>query len=345
MPAAPATTTPAVPGKLPPPRLAKPPYAVAIGDGAWDVLCSSIFPTATEAKSIWTAWQLCQERNLNIFKKPFHIVKMWNSLAGREVEMVLPSINELLVTASRAMHNGQPLFAGVDPPIFGQPITHTFKGRKKGKDGNWNEIEITLTYPETVAITVYRMVNGERRAYTSPIRWREEYQRVGGGELPNDMWARRVYDQAQKVALAASLRVAFPEETGGEEDDLSVAQQPGEAEIVVEDKPAPPNKTLPSNQLKPGEIVDPDTGEIVPAQSQPTGPHTLETDENEQWQAWGKRLIDKVNASKTEAEINQWVDKNRTLMDRFKEEAPVVFNRLDAAINKAKIALNTENNA
>src|SRR5262245_21826987 len=111
-------------------------------------------------------------------------MRAWNALAGREVEQLIPGINELLVTAVRT---GE--FAGVDLPVYGKEITETFKGRRKSRDG-WVDAEATITYPQTVSITVYRLVQGHRCAFAIPVRWKEEYQRVGGSALPNEMWQR-----------------------------------------------------------------------------------------------------------------------------------------------------------
>jgi hypothetical protein len=58
--------------------------------------------------------ELLPGRGLDPFKRPVHIVPVWNSSLGREVETVWPSINELETTAARTG-----AWAGIDPPDFG----------------------------------------------------------------------------------------------------------------------------------------------------------------------------------------------------------------------------------
>src|SRR5207244_2247284 len=69
-----------------------------------------------------------------------------------------------------------------------------------------------LIFPESCAITVYRLIEGQRCAFTEPVFWTEAYGRIGKTELPNDQWAKRPRGMIIKVAKAASLRAAFPEE-------------------------------------------------------------------------------------------------------------------------------------
>lgn len=319
----------------PKPRLQKPAY-LQVNDDTWDLLTTSTFPTAQDPNSIALVYSLCQHRRLDIFRKPYHIVSMWNSLAGRLVEQVIPGINELLVTAVRT---GE--FCGVDPPVYGPEITETFHGRRKIKE-QWTDVETTITYPETISITVWRLVRGQRCAFSMPVRWREEYQRVGGSALPNEMWQRRTYDQCQKVALAASLRVAFSDVVEPEPEDLSVAPRPGEAEVIEHEqppaRPQPPSKGLPEAEPPKTEPpMDPVTGEI--------SPHTIEfvdvEGEQETWQQWGARMIAAVESAETEADVEQWVALNQGKLDTFKTDAPTMLTRMEARINKQRNKIRT----
>jgi phage recombination protein Bet len=197
---------------LVPARLAMPAQAriEALTPQDWSVLVDAIYPNARSAESVMLAVRYCKSRNLDPFKRPVHIVPMWSSSAGRMVETVWPGINELQVTAHRT---GQ--FAGMDAPAWGPEITRTFTGRVK--DGNgYKDAEVTLTFPEWCAVTVYRVMPGGRMPFTEPVYWFEAYARQGKTELPNEMWAKRVRGQLQKCAKAAALRAAFPEELGNE---------------------------------------------------------------------------------------------------------------------------------
>lgn len=187
-----------------PSRLPMPQGVSELDSGKWRVLCESVFPTARTTEAIMLAMDYCRARKLDIMKKPVNIVPMWSSSLGREVETVWPSITEVQTTASRT---GK--YAGMDEPKWGPDVTRTFKGVRKGNVG---ETEVTLTFPESCAVTVYRIVDGQRCSFTEPVYWEECYARIGKTELPNDMWIKRKRGQFIKVAKAFSLRAAFPEE-------------------------------------------------------------------------------------------------------------------------------------
>ena len=197
---------------LVPARLAMPAQAKSEGvtPQDWAVLTDAIYPNAKSAESVMLAMRYCRARKLDPFKRPVHIVPMWSSASGRMIETVWPGINELQVTAHRT---GQ--FAGMDAPVWGPDVTRTFVG--KVKDGNgWRDAEVTLTFPESCAVTVYRIMPGGRMPFTEPVYWLEAYARQGKSELPNEMWCKRARGQLQKCAKAAALRAAFPEELGNE---------------------------------------------------------------------------------------------------------------------------------
>jgi phage recombination protein Bet len=178
---------------------------------SWKVLTEVTFPTAKTPEAIVMALDYCKARKLDIFKKPVHIVPMWSTALGRNVETVWPSIMEIQTTASRTG-----LWAGMDRPVWGQELTHTFTGRYKDDNEQWQESKVTVTFPEWVAVTVYRLVNGRRCAFTEEVYWLEAYSTAGGknSQLPTAMWIKRPKGQLAKCGKAASLRAAFPEECG-----------------------------------------------------------------------------------------------------------------------------------
>jgi phage recombination protein Bet len=175
---------------------------------SWKVLTEAIWPTARSADSIMLALSYCASRGLDPFKRPVHIVPVYNSVLRREVETVWPGISELLTVASRSKE-----FAGVDEPREGPEETRTFTGT----DREGNVVKKTVSFPLWCSVTVYRLVNGVRVAFSSPVYWLEAYARQGfRSEVPNDMWTKRPHGQVHKCALAASLRMGFPEDIGGD---------------------------------------------------------------------------------------------------------------------------------
>ena len=67
----------------------------------WRALVDAVFPLAKEPSSVILALSYCKARNLDPFKKPVHIVPMWNAALKRMVETVWPGIGELRTTAFR----------------------------------------------------------------------------------------------------------------------------------------------------------------------------------------------------------------------------------------------------
>jgi len=194
---------------LPMPAVVQQSYGLS--EQSWKVLTEVTFPTAKTPEAILMALDYCKARKLDIFKKPVHIVPMWSAALGRNVETVWPSIMEIQTTASRTG-----VWAGMDRPIWGPDVTKTFTGRYKDDNEQWQESSVTLTFPEWVAVTVYRIVGGKRCAFTEEVYWLEAYSTAGGknSQVPTAMWIKRPKGQLAKCGKAASLRAAFPEECG-----------------------------------------------------------------------------------------------------------------------------------
>lgn len=206
-------STPA--GALPPSRL---PIAASIAKefdvqpADWRVLVDQIFPAAKSVEAVVMALAYCRKRNLDIFKKPVHIVPMWSSAKKAMVETVWPGIAEIRTTASRTGD-----YAGIDEVEFGPIVERHFEGMVEQWDnGSKRNVEVkkTVRFPEWAKVTVYRMNRGVRCAFTARVFWEEMYASAGKSELPNDMWAKRPRGQLDKCVEAAALRKAFPEELG-----------------------------------------------------------------------------------------------------------------------------------
>ena len=186
------------------------PAGVDVDPAQWKVLVEAIWPGAKTVEGVKMAIDYCRVRGLDPFKRPVHIVPMWNSALRREVETVWPGINELQTTAART---GE--WAGMDEPRWGPMTTETFSGTV-GRGNDERNVEATVTFPEWCSVTVWRFVHGQRCAFAEPVFWIEAYARIGKSPVPNDMWQKRVRGQLHKVAKAASLRAAFPEQTGND---------------------------------------------------------------------------------------------------------------------------------
>lgn len=217
----------------------------------WRVLTDAIWPAAKTPEAVMLALEYCRARKLDPFRRPVHIVPMYNSVLRREVETVWPGISELQTTAART---GQ--WAGMDPPEWGPMRRRLFVGMV-GRRGEEREMQVTIEYPEWCSVTVYRLISGQRCAFSEPVYWEEAYARIGRSEVPNDTWQKRVRGQLHKVAKAAALRAAFPEEGGG---DYTAEEMEGgtiaEGGVVIDAQaePPPPAATIPKPPLDSGSL-------------------------------------------------------------------------------------------
>jgi phage recombination protein Bet len=241
--------------------------ALKLNASTWKVLTDSIFPSAKTAEGILLAVHYCAARNLDILKRPVHVVPMYSKAQAREIETVWPGIAELQTTAART---GQ--WAGIDPPRFGPLCERTFRGRSK-RDGTWQDIESTVSFPEWCEVTVYRLVGGTRCAFTEPVFWLEAYARFGGAysELPTDMWLKRPRGQLMKCAKAASLRAAFPEEATYTAEEMEGRVIEADAGLPLPNPPdaPPPQPSAAAPETMSGEAADHASTSIEPASEAP----------------------------------------------------------------------------
>lgn len=161
----------------------------------WKVLKTSIFPGGKN-ESIIAAVNYCKARNLDILKKPVHIVPMFveDPATGEKGyrDVIMPGIAEARITADRTGR-----YAGQDKAVFGEDIE--YKG---------------VIAPVSCEVTVYKMVQGEKCAYSHIEYFTEAVATKKSGDV-NHMWSKRPRGQLAKCAEAGALRKAFPDELGG----------------------------------------------------------------------------------------------------------------------------------
>lgn len=164
------------------------------------------FPGALPASQLM-AYHYCMARKLDILKKPVHIMSMQvtDKATGKKFyrDVIYPGIAENRITAARTG-----LLAGIDEPVFGDDIDTVSTVADNGNT-------TTMKAPKTAKVTVYKMVNGQRCAFTHIEYFEEAVARVYAGGI-NSMWRKRPHGQLAKCAEAGALRKAFPEELGGE---------------------------------------------------------------------------------------------------------------------------------
>lgn len=215
-----------------------------IDQSGWRALVDAVWPSAKTPEAIILALSYCKARSLDPFKRPVHIVPVWNSSLNREVEGVWPGIGELRTTAHRTG-----FYAGCDTTLFGPDKAFSFKGRvKKPKSQDYEDRAVTITAPEWAQMTVWRLVGGQRVSFPGPrIYFLASYGRKGKTELPNDKWEQMPSYMLEKVAEASALRKAFPEEIGemisAEEAEGTIMDLGGGQVGEVMTPPPPPRRS------------------------------------------------------------------------------------------------------
>lgn len=221
--------------KLEPPRLPYPITAInhGIDESMWQTLVTATFPNAATAEGVLLALSYCKARNLDVFKRPVHIVPIYTKIKtpdGKEyfktIESIWPGINELRITAFRTGAYG-----GCDPASFGPDMVSEWELSSGGDEPHPNappeekkeakpaaaKKMLKVTHPEWCQVTVYRLIEDQRIAFPGPrVYWLETYATSGKSDRPNQMWQDRARGQLEKCAEAAALRKAFPEELSSE---------------------------------------------------------------------------------------------------------------------------------
>lgn len=272
----------------------------------WRVLVEQIFPNAKSVEAVTMAMAYCRQRKLDIFKKPVHIVPMWSTALGRMVETVWPGVAEIRTTAARTNE-----YAGIDEVEFGPMVERKFTGRNKTRNGDWEDVEKTVTFPEWASVVVYRIVKGTKCAFHAKVFWEETYATIGKSDIPNEMWSKRSRGQLDKCVEVAALRKAFPEELGStyaaEEMEGRVIEADANVEHASPPKPHTPPKPPETvktvqDQVEDGEAVDlPDEQEVAPEPE--TAPEDFNLTEFLDWVESG------MAGAKTVEDVEQaWAD-------------------------------------
>lgn len=193
------------------------PRALALQDDEIiSVLQSSLYPGA-KPESIKLVIGYCRAAGLDPMQKPVHLVPMYVKKpgGGRDDyewrDVVMPGIGLYRTQAARTSE-----LAGIDEPIFGTMVQR-----------------FGIEFPEFCKVTVYRMIGGQRVAFTACEFWVENYATVKrDSDQPNAVWKRRPRGQIAKCAEAQALRKAFPE-LGSQPTADETIIEPGEVETVT----------------------------------------------------------------------------------------------------------------
>lgn len=228
----------------------EPTYGVAVSTMSDDemiaVLQSSLYPGASPA-SARMVLSYCKAARLDPIQKPVHIVPMRvktgeqdgygnDKYAMRDV--VMPGIGLYRTQAARTG-----VYAGQDAPVYGPPMELPYQRKviewRDDGAGKRKKIEhfedATITFPEYIEVTIYKLVAGIKVAFTAQEFWMENYATAGRDtDAPNEMWSKRTRGQLKKCAEAQALRMAFPEAVGA---NPTAEEMEGRYVDVIENEP------------------------------------------------------------------------------------------------------------
>ena len=140
--------------------------------------------------------QVCKGANLNPFLRQVHLVPRWDSRIGAEVRTIQVGIDGF-----RAVAESSNQYAGNDDPIFENEKEIEYGQKEKKK----------IMVPLKSTVTVYKLMEGQRMAFTATARWDEYYP----GDKMGFQWHIRPYLMLGKCAEALALRKAFPKLLSG----------------------------------------------------------------------------------------------------------------------------------
>ena len=133
--------------------------------------------------------QVAKLKRLDPFTGQIHVVKRWDSQAGKDKITIQTGVDGYRAIASRT---GE--LAGIDDPDYDV---------EDGEHPNWAKV------------TVYRYGrNDEKIPYKATARWSEYAQTKKDGNV-NSMWRKLPFLMLGKCAESLALRKAFPDELSG----------------------------------------------------------------------------------------------------------------------------------
>ena len=164
--------------------------------------------------------------------RQIYAVKRWDNKLKKETMAMQTGIDGLRLIADRTG-----TYAGNDEPVY---------------EYDQNDV----SHPIKASVTVYKIVAGQRCAFSASARWTEYCPKEG----MDFMWKRMSHVMLGKCAEALALRKAFPAEIAG----LYTAEEMAQAGTAKDADPLDMPRKRPS--LPQGEPIEP---EVVHAPQQP----------------------------------------------------------------------------
>lgn len=143
--------------------------------------------------------EVCKSTGLSPFKRQIYAIGRWDKDLGRNKMSVQTGIDGYRTIASRTG-----LYAGSDAAKFDEGLS-LFECLRAGRK-----------QPTVASVTVWKIVQGHRVAFTAECAWEELYP----GDKMGFMWRSKPYLMLGKACEAQALRKAFPDKLG----DLEIGE-------------------------------------------------------------------------------------------------------------------------
>lgn len=309
-----------------------------------EVMQDSLYPGA-KTESVRMVLSYCRARGLDPMLKPVHIVPMSVKVAGTRSnyewrDVILPGIALYRIQAARTNQ-----YAGKSEPEYGPDVKGEFSGSR-------------VTHPLWCKVTVSRLVNGHVREFTAKEYWLENYATAGKDtDRPNTMWAKRPYGQLAKCTESQALRMAFPEETGGEPTGEEMEGKSfegvtldGKAERPQPGRQIARDATIPALDT-PAETLRAVAEQVQPRRSEPPALEAEADAEVDEDREKAAGFVRAMRACKTDADLSRftagrgnkafiaWMEENRPdLAAEIAEARGQVYESLIAAVPDAASA-------
>lgn len=174
--------------------------------GVWtadqiEVIRDQVAPKATDAE-LALFLNVAKASGLDPFRKQVYAIHRYDKQRG-QVMTIQTGIDGYRVIAERTG-----AYMGNDDPVF------TYE-------------DSTRPYPTTATVTVWKLVAGQRCAFTATARWKEYVATKRDGS-PQAMWAGKPHVMLAKCAEALALRKAFPGDLSGlyTKEEMDQADEP-----------------------------------------------------------------------------------------------------------------------
>ncbi len=164
---------------------------------------ASIIPKGTPMSQVQLFAKVCTERQLSPFSKQIYII-------GRNTKNGTMYTHQTSIDGYRAIAERTGVYGGSDDYLYdgGKKLQEMLNDNKK--------------QPTTATVTVYKVVQGIRCAFSATASWSEYFNSY------NPIWNKMPFNQLGKCAESAALRKAFPGSLGG----IHTSEEPMHDEVV-----------------------------------------------------------------------------------------------------------------